>query len=191
MGQPKLSLLLGGKTVLQRVIQSLHEAGVERTVVVLGPQVHALAEVVKADMTPGTATVDWLLLEDQTPDMRATIERGLTFLRGFASLEAFVLVPADHPTLEPTIVRKLLAARQAHPQHSIFVPCFALRRGHPTVIAAKHIDGIGQHRADEGVNRYLRLHEAETLEVEVDSEQIFEDLDTPEDFARLQERFAR
>src|SRR5438477_2553793 len=71
MGRPKLALPLGERTVLERVLDSLHSAEVIDILVVLGPQVANLGPLAEKC---GAKT---LLLEQQTPDMRATIQCGL------------------------------------------------------------------------------------------------------------------
>ena len=53
----------------------------------------------------------------------------------------------------------------------------------------RHVAGLRAHPAGEGVNAYLRLHGAETLELPVDSADVLADLDTPQDYeAWLKER---
>lgn len=187
MGQPKLALPLGGRTVLAWVIQALRSAGVAHVLVVLGPHVAALAPVAEA----GGAHV--LLLPHATPDMRATVEAGLAWLaeRFHPSPDdAWLLVPADHPTLDAAVVRQLLAAAAQSPGHSIFIPTAAGRRGHPALIAWKHVAGMRALPAGQGLNSYLRAHTDETCEVPVASTDVLLDLDTPEDYARLCAAFA-
>jgi molybdenum cofactor cytidylyltransferase len=184
MGRPKLALPLGGCTVLQRVLAAVREGGVRETVVVLGPHVAELAPLAEA------AGAYALLLPEETPDMRATVERGLRWLEERfcpAPEERWLLLPADHPTLDPDLVRRLLAARAAG--RSLVIPTFQGKRGHPAVIAWRHVAGIRALPPGEGLNRYFRQHEGETLEVPVESADVLCDLDTPEDYERLRQRW--
>src|SRR5437016_4442457 len=64
------------------------------------------------------------------------------------------------------------------------------RRGHPTLIRWKHGPGIRAHPCDEGLNKYLRLFEHETLELPADSPDVLLDLNTPQDYEMLRRRFA-
>jgi molybdenum cofactor cytidylyltransferase len=124
--------------------------------------------------------------------MRATVERGLGWLEERFSPrpdDAWLLVPADHPALAPSVIRDLEQARQTHPEHSIFVPTFHGRRGHPLALTWQHVGGIRAHAAGEGLNTYVRKHSAEVLEVPVASEAILWDLDTPEDYEQLRLRW--
>jgi molybdenum cofactor cytidylyltransferase len=182
MGRPKLALPLGGRTVLEHAVAALRQAGVEHVLVVVGPHVPELVPLAEA---AGAAVC---LLAQETPDMRATIEHGLRWLEEClhpSPEDAWLLTPADHPTLDAAVVRDLRQARAAHPDRSILIPAFAGRRGHPTLIGWKHVAGIRAHPAGQGLNAYLRLHGGETLEVPVTSADVLRDLDTPEDYERL------
>jgi molybdenum cofactor cytidylyltransferase len=185
MGRPKLSLPLGGRTVLDHVLAALREAGVAQTLVVVGPHAADLGDLARA------AGARVLQVAAETPDMRTTVEHGLRWLEEQchpAADDAWLLVPADHPTLNAEVVRLLEQARQSHPHHSIFVPAFEGRRGHPTLFAWTHAAGIFGHPAGQGLNTYVRAHAAQTLEVAVSDPDILCDLDTPEDYERLRRR---
>jgi molybdenum cofactor cytidylyltransferase len=182
MGRAKLSLPLRGRTVLEHVLDALRLGEVGPTVVVLGPHVASLAEQVEA------AGARVCLLAAPTRDMRETIEQGLNWLEQHFRPPAdadWLLVPADHPTLDATLIQQLRQARTDHPDHSILVPTWEGRRGHPTLIAWRHVAGIRAHAPGQGLNTYLRQHAAETFEVAWSSPAILEDLDTPEDYERM------
>src|SRR5436190_9464252 len=106
MGRPKLALPVAGRTVLEHVVAALRQAGVDRVVVVLGPHVAELADIA---LRCGAEPV---VLAEATPDMRATVEHGLAWLERTRPPDDWLLVPADHPTLEPGVIRELLAARK-------------------------------------------------------------------------------
>lgn len=183
MGRPKLALRLGEYTILEHVIRALRGGGVEQVLVVVGP--HG-ADLISLARSAGALA---LRLTQVTPDMRATVEAGLDWLEQQfrpQAADAWLLAPADHPTLHPKIIERLLAARQMHPAQSIFLPCFDTRRGHPTLIAWKHVSELRAQAAGEGINALLRRHQLETLELPVDDPGVLTDLDTPEDYERLQ-----
>ncbi|MFL5340998.1 MAG: NTP transferase domain-containing protein [Gemmataceae bacterium] len=183
MGRPKLALPLAGGCILTAVIQTLKSAGVAEILVVIAPHVAELAPLARA------AGAHVLELPAPTPDMRTTIEHGLAWLdeRFHPSPDdAWLLVPADHPVLDVAAVRQLLDAFQNQSRWSLAVPTFGGKRGHPAAIAWRHVAGIRASPRDLGLNAYLRQHAAEMLEVPVDSDSILIDLDTPEDYQRLQ-----
>jgi molybdenum cofactor cytidylyltransferase len=182
MGRPKLALPLGGRSVLEQVIDALRRAAIESILVVVGPHVPELAPLAEA------AGAQVLLLAAETADMRATVERGLHWLEERFQPrpdDNWLLVPGDYPTLDTAVVRQLLESRAANPGYSIILPTYQGRRGHPTLIGWKHVAGIRTLPAGQGLNVYLRQQAAETLEMPVRSADILRDLDTPEDYERL------
>ena len=121
MGRPKLSLPLGEYTVLEHVLLALRQGGVDETVVVVGPHDPALTPLAEA---AGGHVVS---LAEPTPDMRATVEQGLRWLENHFHPhpeDAWLLAPADHPTLDAAVVRRLCEAYAAKPSSSIAVPAF-------------------------------------------------------------------
>lgn len=173
MGRPKLSLPLGDKTVLERVVECLRSAGVERNLVVIGPHVPELVGLCEqAGATP-------LLLREPTPDMRSTAEAGLCWIESNwrpTDDDAFLLAPADHPALSREVVRRLLD----EPGADIVTPTFNGNRGHPTLIGWRHVRSLFGLPKELGLNSYLRQHPVR--EIAVDSPAVLEDLDTPEDY---------
>lgn len=182
MGRPKLSLPLGDSTVLEHVVAALHTGGADQVVVVIGPHVPELVPLAE------TSGANVCLLAEQTPDMRATVEQGLAWVELHlhpTPTDAWLLAPADHPTLDPSVVRELCDSFRADPSRSILIPLHDGRRGHPALVAWRHVEGIRALPNDRGINAYWREHATEVREVPVSSAGVLCDLDTPEDYARL------
>ncbi len=187
MGRPKLALLLGNRTVLERVIDALREAKVDQIVVVLAPHVAELAEPARS------AGANVVILPEATPDMRATIEAGLAHIAATFHPncdDAWLLCPADHPVLDAKVVMQMWDEYRMQPECSIGVPVFNGKRGHPTIISWRHAEQIHAFHRGFGLNKYLRQFAAETLELPIDSADVLIDLDTPEDYEKLRTRFA-
>ena len=182
MGRPKLSLPLGNRTVIERVVATIREAGVERILVVVGPCMSELAALASS------AGAQVLELAHATPDMRSTIEHGLNWIETSwqpTQRDEFLLVPADHPAMDVQVVRDLLNA----PIAPIRIPTVHGKRGHPTLISWRHVPGIRSIRAGQGLNFYLRQHADSVGEVPVSYETALLDLDTREDYERMQRLF--
>jgi molybdenum cofactor cytidylyltransferase len=184
MGKPKLALPLRGKSVLEHVIAALERAGIDRILVVINHQVPVLAELAAA------AGAETLVLANETEDMRATVERGLEFAERKWSCrhgDPWLLVPADHPTLNPETVRLLLQAFRSGTPSTIIIPTHRGKRGHPCLLTWQHVEGIRNLAPGVGINSYLRDHHDETWELPMTSPDILVDLDSPEDYQRLLE----
>lgn len=182
MGQPKLALPLGGRTILECVVEAVRTGGVADVLVVLGPASAFLQHL--AEMSGAQVHV----LAEETPDMRATVEAGLARLaEQFVPRidDAWLLLPADHPTLASDVIQALLAAAETQPQHSIFVPTHGGQRGHPTLLRWPHAEALRALPPDRGINAYIRAHAGETMELPWPSSDVLLDLDTPEDYRKL------
>jgi CTP:molybdopterin cytidylyltransferase MocA len=183
MGRSKLALPFAGRTVLEHVIAALRDGGVQRVVVVTGPRASELSRLAKA------AGADVHAMSEPTPDMRTTIEHGLRWLEERQSpraADAFLLAPGDHPAFHGDLVRGLCEAYRASRCSSIVVPVHAGHRGHPVLIAWKHVPGIVAMAPDRGINSYVREHAAEVHELSVAQRGVLFNLDSPDDYASLQ-----
>ncbi len=186
MGQPKLALPIGGKPVLERVIRALREAAVDRILVVLGPHVPALIPIAEG------AGALALPLALQTADMRGTVDLGLQWLEERfqpGSSDSWLLAPGDHPTLDSQVVRQLISAGQSDTRHSIHVPVYQGRRGHPALLRWAHVARIREFPRDLGLNEYLRRHISETNEIPAESAEVLRDLDTFADYESLRRAY--
>lgn len=187
MGRPKLSLPLGDRTVLEHVVAALRSGGADHVVVVVGPHVPELVPLATA------AGAEVCRLTEPTPDMRSTLEHGLRWVEERHSPrpeDAWLLAPADHPTLDPSVVLTLLEAFIANPTNSILIPTHNGRRGHPALMGWHHVAGIRAVPPDRGINAFFREHPNDVREVPVSTPGVLCDLDTPEDYERLRETWS-
>jgi molybdenum cofactor cytidylyltransferase len=182
MGQPKLLLPVGERTVLEHVLSAVLDAGVANTLVVVAPDNDALARCA-AD-----AGAHVLRLDEDTPDMRATCQRGLAWIADRFQPrvdDGWLLLPADHPTVRPDVINALLDAASNNVERTIIVPVYQGRRGHPTWLRWSHVVAIRALPPEQGLNAFIRSHGDQTLEMPWPSDEILADVDTPEDYQRL------
>jgi molybdenum cofactor cytidylyltransferase len=186
MGRPKLALPLGERTILEHVLAALRQAEVEHVLVVVGSHVAELAPLVES------AGGHVCSLDAPPNGMRGTVEHGLRWLEERFQPrpdDTWLLVPADHPALDASVVLRLEFAYAAYPQYSIVIPTHKGRRGHPTLLAWKHVAAIRAWPTDLGLNTYVRQHMAQTLEVPVENPGVLWDIDTPEDYEWLRQNW--
>jgi molybdenum cofactor cytidylyltransferase len=187
MGRPKLLLPLGSRTVISRMLGALARPEIEATVVVIRPD----DEPLRAAVAACGATV----LQPALPpsEMRDSVEYALRYIdQNFqpGPLAGWILAPADHPLLDPMVMNRLLTA-WSNSSGRILVPIHGGRRGHPTIFPCGLTPDVYALPRDRGLNSLLASHSAIIEQVEVDSPGITADLDTPEDYARLQAEIKR
>ena len=181
MGQAKLLLPLGGRTVIRRLLDVLDRPEITERIVVLRRDDDPLwSEVSDAEATivrPETAP----------PDMRSSVEQALAEIRREQSPtpdDGWMLVPGDHPMLSTTVFDTLIEHWNRH-ECLILVPTCKARRGHPTFFRWKLVDEAAALPRDRGLNELLRVHHQEICELPIDDRAVLTDLDTPADYEAL------
>ena len=184
MGQPKLGMDLGGKTVIERLLTTLSHPRVQETVVVVRRGDVELASVIKDLNLPNVHTVQ---PDVDPPDMRRSVEHAVESLRSRHAPRAsdgWMLIPADHPVLDADALAELIAAWETTAE-DILIPQHGGKNGHPTFFKWTITERIQEIPNDQGLNWLRTASEIRLRKVSVDSESILFDLDTPEDHQRL------
>lgn len=185
MGRPKLLLPLGGRTVLERLVAALHHPALVDRCVVVRPND---APLIDAARNAG-ATV--IVPSIEPPEMRVSIEhalRGIEERHHPDADDGWILIPADHPTLDASVTHQLVT-RWQQDRPAILIPTHAGRRGHPTFFRWDLVGEVFRLPPDAGLNRLVKERAGDVMEVEVDDASILLDLDTPEDYAEVCQRF--
>lgn len=174
MGRCKLTLRIGGRSVIERVIGALRDGGADPVVVVTGlREVQQIAESV--------GVVVWL--NSQTGSMRETVERGFDWFEVQPFLpDAWLLMPADYPHITADPVRMLCDHFRRQPSNSILMPIYNGSRGHPILIPWRHVAAIRAMPTGNGIDDYVRR--ASVVEIPVSSPAVLHDVDTPSDLTR-------
>jgi molybdenum cofactor cytidylyltransferase len=176
MGRPKLLLPFGESTLAGSVVAALRDGGVEEIVLVIAAG--------DEDLRAWAEEEGVTLAVNPDPDrgMLSSIQEGVAALGGTDVL--LLVSPADLPNLRPETVA-LLLQRMRETGAPLGVPTHRGKRGHPLAIAPALIPEIGTLDLEIGLKQLRDRHEAELLEVEVGDAGVVEDVDTPEDYARL------
>jgi molybdenum cofactor cytidylyltransferase len=186
MGEPKLLLPLAGEPLIWHTIRAWQRSQVDQIVVVVRPGDERLAEVVcRAGAILVTPAVP-------PPDMKTSIQAALRHIDVQFSpvdADAFLFAPADMPRLSPAIIGALIK-RYQHEHQRILVPTITGQRGHPVLFPWPLAAEVHALAENEGLDAIVRSHEP--LRVACDEfvaaeEHPFADIDTPQDYRRLNE----
>jgi molybdenum cofactor cytidylyltransferase len=165
---------IGGRPVLQHVLDALAEAGVGESVVVLGHDAERIE-----------AAIDW---GDARRVVNPEPERGLSssLSLGFEAIEAdagAVLVAlGDQPLVSAAVIRALVEA-PAQRGRSIVVPVYPDDRGrNPVLVRRSAFDLVGEATGDRGLGPVLEAHPELVSEIPVEAAN--PDIDTTDDLAR-------
>ena len=180
MGRPKALLPIGPtrETFLERVMRTLKDAGIEDVVIVVGADAAAIRQ--RAQPAPtGVRIVD-------NPDW----EQGqlTSLLAGLRSIDTahasgVLMTLVDVPLVTAATVRSLIAVQRER-NAPIVRPVSNGRHGHPVIFGRALFDELQRADPASGAKPVVRAHAAEMIEVPVDDEGAFTDIDTREDYER-------
>ena len=177
MGRPKALLAYRGVPFLRAVAMSLLTGGVEELVAVLNPEVPGLPEVLPAD-----TRVRWVAAPLASAGQLASLRTGLHALS--PASEATLVALVDQPAVRPETVAALIQAFR-ETGALLLLPLREGRRGHPVCFARALYRDLLETPEQEGARAVIRRHRALLREVVVDDPGIHQDVDSPEDLARL------
>lgn len=195
MGEPKLLLEFGGLTVLERVLNALKDPRITDRFIVTRNSDQRLVQLARQLMqTP-------ICPEFDPPDMRSSVEVALAEIaRRYAPLDpdqdAWMLIPADHPVVDAGVVTRLLdqwkvLCTSEQGTADALIPCHQERSGHPAIFRWRVAELISRIPRDQGLNWLKRSGLIQVELLETDSPGVLVDLDTPEDWRRLNELWSR
>ena len=172
LGQPKALVELGGQTLAERGVELLRAGGADPVIVVTGA---APVEI------PGVRIVhnpQW------RSGMGSSLVAGLQALVHQLTADAAVIALADQPLVGAEAVRRLIAAYRDGA--GVAVAAYAGKPRNPVLIAREHWSAVaGLAAGDTGARPFLRAHPELVTLVECGDTGSPDDVDTPEDLARV------
>ena len=180
MGQPKMALPWGDSTVIGRVVQVLSLAGVSDILVVTGggsDAVHAALQESAARLVHNPAYA--------AGEMLSSLQTGLASLP--EDCEAALVALGDQPQIQPQVVAGLLE-RYRLSRPVLVVPSYRMRRGHPWIVARSLWPDIQALSPPQTLRDLLQDKAGQIDYLEVDTDSILADLDTPDDYQRALNR---
>lgn len=176
MGQPKMLLPWGALTVIEHVVSTFLNAGVDDLVVVTGgarQQVEGLLEryPIRTSHNP----------RYETGEMLSSLQCGLRAMT--AGTKAALIGLGDQPQIQQRTIQQLRDAYTAR-RPVLLVPSFQRRRGHPWMVAQPLWGELLAMDAPASPRDFLNRHAGKIDYLEVDTATILADLDTPEEYRK-------
>lgn len=179
MGAKKLMLEWDGKPLIWHALQAWLDSKVSNVVIVVRDDDEEL--IACCDSYPIT-----IVRAKAPPDMRASVEAGLDWLRQNLSpsieTDSWLLAPADTPRMNSRWIDSLLNTKWK-PNTPIQVACYLGKRGHPVRFRWSLASEVSKLPANVGLNHLLQQFAVQ--EIEVPDPLILEDIDTPIDYQQL------
>ena len=180
-GRPKALLPTGrgDETFLARIVSVLREGGVDDVVVVAGYHEEAIGRAANLMAVPVR------VLRNPAPE-RGQLSSLLVGLNAVdrPGVGAMLVTLVDLPLVSSATVQAVLAGyrRTGAP---IVRPARGGRHGHPMLLARSLFHELRRADLELGAKPVVRAHAAEALELEIEDDGAFADVDTPEDYERV------
>ena len=183
MGKIKQLLPLGPRPMLWHVASAACRSHLDEVLVITGSAAELVAAAVNALPLRVIHNPDWQ--QGQSSSVRA----GLLSLQ--PNTEAVMFLLADQPLVTPELINALIDHWRISGK-TIVCPCYEANRGNPVLfdLAAWRND-LEQLDGDQGARRILAAHPEAIGYLPVATDEIFLDVDTAADYAKMQQRFGK
>ncbi len=193
-GRPKAALQIGGRSLLERLVDALRAAGIEQIRIVLGPYTETLLPLaqrcglqVLAHDRPETGLIDSQRLSIQA-HLAPGQAQGLGQSPAPAQAPDLMLVLADLPWLQADHVQALLEHWQRRTAGiEAQMPLVAGVRGHPVLLSWRAVGQIDALAPGAGIRDWLKNHPGLIGPFISQQRAYITDLDTPADLAALEQ----
>jgi molybdenum cofactor cytidylyltransferase len=180
MGRTKALLPIGssGETFLTRIVRVMREGGIDRIVVVIGGD----AAAVRASLARDDASLTTVENPRYEDGQLSSLLVGLHAVeQRIDDVEAVMVTLVDLPLISPATTRAVLDAFRKHPDAPLVRPRRGQRHGHPVIFNRSIFGELRRADPAQGAKPVVHAHAPEEVNVDVDDDGAFVDIDSPED----------
>lgn len=173
-------LPINGVPMIALTASVFSQAGITDLFVVVGKR----GEEVISALSGYNARFLWNNAYAET-EMFASLQIGLNAIRRAGGYDCAYLLPGDMPAVKPEVFRQLMEKMEAGDWDVIF-PSTGTYRLHPPLIRASLFDSLVSYSGEDGLRGAFRAVDAKIGYVITQEAGCLIDVDTPEDYARVQ-----
>ncbi len=175
MGRPKALLPWQGVTLITYQIRTLRRAGLRPIAVVLGHQANEIGRYVDNEYG-ATMLINPFYQRGKTTSLKT----GLRALDPNKT-DSVLILNVDQPRNEETI--ETIIDHHQRNSSLITIPTYNRKRGHPVIVSLKLMGELmAVTEARQGLKSVMRAHAKEISLVEMGTDEILLDLNTPQDY---------
>ncbi len=173
MGTGKMLLPYRGMTIIEKVIENVLKAGIDRIIVVTGSGKEEITKVIRR------LPVEQIYNDNWKTGMLSSVKCGFRSLP--ETCRAAIIFLGDQPMIDSKTIEEVTYAYRKTGK-GIIMPVYNKKRGHPLLIDKKYSVELDKLNPDEGLRMLAHKFPVDVLEVETDDPAILKDIDTPEDY---------
>jgi len=167
-----------GQPFVTRIARTMRESGAVPVLVVVRPDTHeAIAAALRELIAQGGVSV----LVNRDPE-RGQLSSLLTGLDAAPDAEGLLVTLVDVPFVSAATVRAVIAGWQ-RTQAPIVRPARGSVHGHPVLFDRATFDALRRAPLDQGAKPVVRGYDSAIVNVPVEDDGAFVDLDTPDEYA--------
>lgn len=166
----KLLLPFRNKTILETVVDTLSSVPVDEIVIVTGFEDRLIRDVLASYHARVAYNPEF------ASGMSTSVRRGI--LAASPVADGFMIYLADMPGIKASSITRILDVFSEQTEPSIVVPTTGGLRGHPAIFHRTFRNQLLQLQGDTGAREIILGHPEAVIEVDVDDEGIFQDIDT-------------
>lgn len=174
-------LPIDGTPMIAHTANVFSKAGITDLFVVVGKR----GEEIISALEGYNAHFLWNNAFEET-EMFASFTIGLNAIRRMGGYDAAFLLPGDMPAVEPEMLHQLMQQMESGDWDVVF-PSTGTKRLHPPLIHARLFDSLIAYPGEDGLRGAFRALNAKIGYVVTHNAGCKLDVDTPEDFERVQQ----
>ncbi len=175
MGQQKLLMPYKNSSIIKRVVEALSNSLVNQITVVTGSDKKAIEkELVACDIL-------FTHNEKYENGMLSSVQKGVETVN--QNCDGIMILLGDQPMVSKSVIDRLISVFQKT-KSGLIVPAYKGKRGHPVLIDSKYREQINSINPEIGLRELFLNNENDILEVEINTNDILKDIDTPEEYKK-------
>jgi molybdenum cofactor cytidylyltransferase len=182
MGSNKLLAEIDGRPMVARTAQRLLASRARPIVAVLGNQAD------QVDAALGKLPVERVRNPVFAEGLSTSLKSGLAVLPG--DIDGVIVCLGDMPLVAGRDLDRLIAAFNPLEGRAIVVPTRRGKRGNPVLWAKRFIPEMSELAGDVGAKHLIGEHADLVCEIEMDTDSVLVDIDTPDALAALRDKLA-
>lgn len=175
MGSNKLTLLLEGKPVLRHIVDTVQLSKAHSIIVVLGHEAEQVQALLEDD------GIAFVFNDQYRQGLSTSLKAGISALS--SDIDGAMIFLGDMPDISVELINRMISEFDPGKTKSIVAPKRDGRRGHPVLWGHAFFPSLLEKaEGDVGGRHLIEEHSDSVTDIEVNYDNIFTDLDTPEEF---------
>ncbi len=168
----KLLAEIDGKAMLARVVEAVQASQISQILGVTGHEAEKVAAALSA------YSVGTVHNPNYADGLSTSLQAGVAALAD--DVDGVMVLLGDMPRIAPSHINRLIAAFNPVEGRAICVPTYQGKRGNPVLFASRFFAEMATVGGDSGAKHLIGQHEDDLVEVAMDDDAIFLDVDTPD-----------